>query len=171
MPTRTVDTKGHTDLFARAIKSFSAGDYRKARSLFDEASNGPVISVNESARMYMRMCDQRLKSEKLEIKTPEEHYDYAVKLLNDGKPADAVSHLRVALQAPHPSGHVHYALALALGQQGDMGGAHQHLKTAVELDPALKSFARGDADFRDLLQDAALRELVVPERTPAAAEY
>lgn len=164
MPTRTVDTKGHTELFSRAMKSFSAGDFRKARSLFEEASSGPVISVNESARMYARMCDQRLKAERLELKTPEEHYDYAVKLLNDGKPADAASHLRTALQGDRPGGHVHYALALALGQQGDMAGAYQYLKQAVERDPALRSFARGDADFRDLLQDAALRDLVAPDR-------
>jgi len=164
MASRTLDNKGHTDLFARAMKSFTSGDFRKARMLFEEASAGPVLSINESARMYTRMCDQRLKNEKVELKTPEEHYDYAVKLINERRLAEAVGHLKSALQGRSPGGHVHYAMSLALGLQGDIAGAHRHLKQAIELDPQTRSLARGDADFQDLLQDATLRDLVFPDR-------
>ena len=168
MASRTLDSNGHTELFARAMKVFSNGDYRKARSLFEDASDGPVMSISESARMYMRMCDQRLTRNKVEISTPEEHYHYAIKLINERRLDEALAHLKSAQPAKSMGGHVLYAMALALGLRGDYASAYQHLKQAIEFDPQIKMQARLDADFRDLLQDAAVRELVYPERAGTA---
>ena len=168
MASRTLDTNGHTELFARAVKVFTSGDYRKARSLFEEASGGPVMSIGETARMYMRMCDQRLSRDKVELSSPEEHYNYGIQLINERRLDEAVTHLRSAIQAKSGGGHVLYAMALALGLRGDYASARQYLKQAIETDPQIRMQARLDADFRDLLQDTAIRELVYPERAGMA---
>src|SRR5690242_20836864 len=43
--------------------------------------------------------------------------------------------------------HVLYALALAKGLAGDIDGAHDHLKRAIDLEPRNRISARQDADF------------------------
>ena len=156
------DPKAHTALFAQAMKHFSAGDYAAAREAFELAARGPVLSVNESALMYSRMCAQRLERPKLELKTPEELYTYAVSLINGEKFREAVPHLEKAVASSGQS-HYLYALALCLGRSGAVSAAAEHLRRAVSQDSSIRAVARSDADFQPLLEHAALRELVTPD--------
>jgi Tfp pilus assembly protein PilF len=158
------DAKSQTELFAKAMKQFQSGDYRRAKALFDEAAKGPVITVKESAVMYSRMCDQRLGKEKPELTTPEDHYNYGVGLMNDGRFLEARDYLQKALKGGEAA-HIHYAIALASGHAGDVGGAVTSLQRAVELDPSTRSLARNDSDFQPLLQHPSIRELLVGEKS------
>lgn len=162
-----MDPKAHTALFAQAMKLFTAGDYARAKEAFKIASNGPSPSVNESATMYARMCAQRLEKPKLELKTPEELYTYAVSLINAEKFQDAVPHLEKAVAASSQS-HYLYALALCLGRSGAVAAAADHLRRAVAQDSSIRGLARGDSDFQPLLEHSALRELVTGDHGPAA---
>jgi tetratricopeptide (TPR) repeat protein len=155
---------GHTDLFAAAVKSFTAGDYRKAREMFLEASSGPVLPVNESARMYVRMCEQRLSREAPQLNTPEDHYNYGISLINGGRYAAAIQHLQTALKAGE-SADVLYALALAAGMTGDIPASAGHLRRACQLDRSLRGYARSDPDFHPLLHYPALREVLDGEKS------
>lgn len=155
--------KQHTELFAQAMKKFNAGAFGDARRLFDLCAQGPEITVKESAQMYSRMCAQRLEKQQVVLKTSEDHYAYAVSLMNLQRHADALPHLQKAMQLGDGP-HVRYALALASGLVGDMPGAVAHLEKAISLDPATRSLARSDSDFQPLLQDAVIRELVTGQR-------
>lgn len=155
----SLDPKAHTALFAEAMKKFSAGEYAAAREAFERASHGPVLSVNESALMYARMCAQRIERPKLELKTPEDLYTYAVSLINAEKFRDAVPHLEKAVATSGQS-HYLYALALCLGRSGAVAAAADHLRRAVSQDASIRSIARSDADFQPLLEHASLRELI-----------
>jgi Tfp pilus assembly protein PilF len=162
-----LDAKAQTEVFSRAMKSFNAGDYRKARPLLEEASKGPGLAIKETATMYIRMCDQRLAQEKLVLETAEDYYNYGVGLMNDRRPSEARSYLQKAVSldgAPH----VHYAYALASGLSGDLDTAATHLRRAVELDPATRGLARGDSDFQPLLQNPAIREILTADRSESA---
>jgi tetratricopeptide (TPR) repeat protein len=156
--------RGHTDLFAAAMKSFTAGDYRKAREMFVEACSGPVLSVNESARMYARMCEQRLSRLAPQLKTPEDHYNYGVSLMNAGQHSAALQHLQTALKGGE-SADVLYALALATGMTGDINASAVHLRRACQLDHSIRSYARSDPDFHPLLHYPALREVLDGEKS------
>lgn len=151
------DTKAHTALFTQAMKYFTAGDYVRARDAFKEASNGPSLSVNESASMYVRMCLQRLEKPKLELRTPEELYTYAVSLINAERFREAVPHLERAVAANGQS-HYLYALALCLGRSGSVDEAAVNLRRAVAQDSSIRGLARGDSDFQPLLEHSVLRE-------------
>lgn len=156
--------KSHTDLFAKAVKCFSSGDYREAAALFEEAAAGPLMSVNESAQMYRRVCLQRIQSATPKLQSPEDFYNYGVSLLNAGRHQEARGHLETAVsQSPLP--HYLYALALAEGMLGSVSGAVQQLRRAIQADPAVRSLARNDADFAPLLEHASIRELLSGETT------
>lgn len=158
-----LDSKAHTELFSNAMKRFAAGDYAAAKELFDQAAHGPVLSVNETALMYGRMCAQRIQRASPELSSAEDHYNYAVSLMNLRKVADAVPYLQKAV-ALGDAGHIRYALGLALGLQGDMPGAIANLQKAISLDPSVRGMARNDSDFQPLMQDHIVRELILGER-------
>ena len=156
----TLDSRAQTDLFAKAMKHFSSSDYGKAKDLFDQAAQGPSIGVNESATMYSRMCVQRLEGQRLQLKTGDDHYNYAISLMNLRRLGDAVPHLAKAIELSD-SGHARYAMALACGLQGDLPAAVAHLQRAIEIDPSTRTLARNDADFLPLLKDSVVRQLIV----------
>lgn len=158
-----LDAKGQTDLFANATRLFAKGEYAQARPMFARAGDGPQLSVCESARMYARMCDQRLDHSKPDLRSAEDHYNYGVALINGRRFSEALGHLQKSL-AMSDGAHVRYALALASGLDGDMPGAVGHLQRAVELDPTIRSFARTDADFQPLLKDPVISQVLIGDR-------
>jgi tetratricopeptide (TPR) repeat protein len=153
------DARSHTECFAQAAKLFSQGDFAKAREIFQRAAHGPVLSVNESASMYVRMCEQRLDRQWQEVATSEELYSRGMALLKQRRYTEALSSLEAAQRAGETA-RVRYALALATGNIGDAGAAARHFKRASELDPALCETARHDAAFQPLIQFPELREAI-----------
>jgi tetratricopeptide (TPR) repeat protein len=151
------DSRAHTDLFAKAMKVFHQGDYQRAGVLFEQAAAGPLIGVNESAQMYSRMCQQRMSRATVELKTPEDYYNYAVSLINARKFREARENLETAVAAG-PQPHFCYALALVEGHLGSMDVAASHLRHAIQMDPALRGLARSDPDFAPLLHNPKLKE-------------
>lgn len=160
-----LDGKAQTELFAQATKRFAKGDYAGAKAMFDQAATGPQLSVCESARMYARICEQRLDQVKPVLQTAEDYYTYAVAMINGRRFDEAMIHLQKALSMTGGDGpHVRYALALASGLEGDAPGAAAHLQKAVEMDPSLRAFARSDADFQPLLRDPVIGQVLAGER-------
>jgi tetratricopeptide (TPR) repeat protein len=161
------DSKSQTELFTSAMKAFTSGKYREAQTLFSQCAAGPQISVNESATMYGRMCQQRIERESPRLETPEDHYNFGITLINLGKFAEAKKHLETAV-ATSPMSHFLYALAIAEGSSGAMESAAAHLRRAIEKDPSIRGQARSDPDFHALLQDARIREVLTREPSNAA---
>jgi len=157
-----LDARSHTELFAQAMRSFSAGRFAEARDQFDRASSGPLSGVNESARSYGRMCLQRLEQQRPKAESPEEHYDLGVSLINAGRLTDARHHLELAVAA-RANAHFLYALALAEGLLHSLDAAAAHLRRALEADPALRSSVRSDPDFHPLLHVPQIREVLQRE--------
>jgi tetratricopeptide (TPR) repeat protein len=155
-----ISAANQTALFEKAAALFHQRDFAKARPLFEQAAVGPLVEIAHAARMHQRMCDRRLASEEVVLKTPDEHYNYAISLVNRGNPRDAVDLLRKAVAAKPDAGHYHYALALASGLTGDMGAAAEHLRRAIEIEPGNRVAARNDPDFHVLGQDPRLREIL-----------
>ena len=58
------------------------------------------------------------------------------------------------------AGHLHYAMALLSGLEGDYAASARFLARAIELEPANRSAARNDADFHDILRRPELRAVL-----------
>lgn len=152
-----VDARAHTKRFAEGMRLFTAREYAAACEVFESATHGPELGVSESARMYLRICRQKLDQQRSEVASPEEHYKSGVDLLSQGSFTEALAHLETALKGGETA-RLRYALALATGNMGDPAVAVKHFRRACELDPAIRVTAKSDSGFQTLLQFTEFRE-------------
>jgi Tfp pilus assembly protein PilF len=156
------------ELFDRAMRHFHAGSYEQAVPMFEAAAAGPLLEMAHSARAHVGMCTRRMAAREPSLRTPDEHYDYAVALLNERRLSQAERHLVEAIAQAPKADYIHYALALCRGLEGDLESAYRHLRRAIELQPKNRSIARNDPDFAELARLSPLSELLYPERAAAA---
>ena len=157
--------------FDQAVKLFRAQNYREARELFEEAVPGPQKEVSHNARLHIAMCDRRLAKPALELRTLDDHYNYAIERLNARDIDSARKHLEEALNlhnhdGARPADHVYYALAACAGLSGDARAAYENLKRAIEIDPRNRVAARQDHDFSAILQQPFIQQLLFPDKSP-----
>src|SRR5690349_7216540 len=100
------------EVFEAAIKLFHARKFREARERFVAAMNGPDRGINHKSELHVRMCDRRLEEQALVLKTADEHYDYAITLINERKLPTARQHLLKGLEQQPDADHIFYALSL-----------------------------------------------------------
>ncbi len=162
---RALTKEKQASLYSKAMKLFSTGNFAKAREGLEKVIGGPSMEMAHAARMHHSVCERRLASVAVQLRTPNEQYDYAVALLNGRKPDEARGHLEKALEAMENADHVHYALALCLGQLGDIDSAAVHLNRAISLDPRNRNAARNDPDFGPFQSAPQIRALLTLKRT------
>jgi tetratricopeptide (TPR) repeat protein len=155
------------ETYERAVEAFQRGDYSAAKELFERAAQGPMLEMAHAARLRAKMCGRREARRELTLATADEHYDYAVSLMNEGKLSQAERHLLLAITQTPQGGHLYYALALCRGLAGDFAGAQTNLKRAIELDPRNRIAARNDPDFAEISTHPTIAALLYPELKPA----
>jgi tetratricopeptide (TPR) repeat protein len=156
---------------ARQMESFEEGmhlfhgrQFQRARELFLAAQPGPDRTVAHRAELHARMCERRLGAPAMVLNTAEEHYNYAVTLINSRDLAGAQKHLRAALEADPGADHVLYALAACQSLGGDLPGAYENLKRAIDLQPRNRLAARQDPDFAAMSDHQAFARLLYPDK-------
>jgi tetratricopeptide (TPR) repeat protein len=152
------------EVFEAGIKLFHAKKFADARERFLAAAAGPDRGIAHKAGMHVRICDRRLEEQAVVLGSPDEHYDYAITLINERKLAAARQHLMQALEHQPSADHVYYALALCDGLTGDLQGAYENLRRAIEIHPRNRIAARQDADFAGIANQAPLDRLLFPEK-------
>ena len=150
--------------FEEGMRLFHARKFQEAREYFLQAMRGPDRAVTHRAGLHARMCEQRLESDRLVLNTPEEHYNYAITLINSRDLAAAQKHLRAALDADSTADHVLYALAACQSLGGDLQAAYENLKCAIDLQPRNRLAARQDPDFAAMAEHPAFVRLLHPDR-------
>ena len=150
--------------FEAAMKLFHARNMKQARDLFEQAAQGPERDVAQRSRVHMAMCDRRLERDGAPLRSAEEYYTYGIALMNSRKIAEARTHLEQALRLAPEADHIHYAVAAAQALNGDLAGAHEHLKRAIEIEPRNRLHARQDADFAPLAHQPPFDALLYPQK-------
>jgi tetratricopeptide (TPR) repeat protein len=151
--------------FEAAMKQFHARNFKPARELFEQAAQGPERDVAQRAKLHISMCDRRLlRDDGISLASAEEYYTYGIAMLNTRKFAEARTSLEKAVSMDPAADHMHYALAGALALMGDVNGAHERLKTAIEMEPRNRIAARQDADFASLANQPPFDTLLYPEK-------
>jgi len=162
--TQASQTPDQLEIFESAIKLFHARKFREARERFLAAKHGADRGIMHKADLHVRMCDRRLEEQALVLRTADEHYDYAITLINERKLAGARQHLMKALEQQPEADHIFYALALCDGLSGDLQGAYENLRRAIEIQPRNRISARQDADFAGIANQPPLDRLLFPEK-------
>ena len=160
----TLSQGEQNELFSRAIALFRKAGFAQARELFEKAAAGPMREMAHAARTHARICEQRLGLKASAPSTAEDHYNLGVALINRRDLELAERHLREALKLEPARDYIYYALALAQGLRGDLYGAGESLKRAIELEPRVRTQARNDPDFAGLVHQPPLATLLRAEK-------
>jgi tetratricopeptide (TPR) repeat protein len=153
--------------FEQAVRLFHAKKFADARELFAKAAGGPNREMAHNADLHIRMCARRLEKPVVELKTAEDHYNYGVAMINARNLTEAQQHLEAALKLEPQADHIFYALALSQGLSGDVQGAYENLKRAIDLQPRNRISARQDADFAGFSNQPQMQQLLFPDKSGA----
>ncbi len=156
--------------FAQAVQNYEAGlralqehKFDKARTHLQKVVSGANKELADRANVHLNTCNQHLDRATNQFKGPEEHFDYAVSLMNVGDYVTAREHLdKLSKQAPKAD-YVSYGLAALDCLTGHVEDALRHLDAAIRLNPALRFQARNDSDFQNLVEDPRFTELLYPD--------
>ena len=156
------------ELYAEAMKFFYSQKFDRADALFQKVIAGPDRALADRAQVHAKICASRTNRSRVELRTAEDHYNYAVTMLNQRRLDEAARHLDAAIRLDPKAEHLHYAMAAAQALQGNPEAAYQRLKSAIELEPRNRLRARADADFSGVLEYPPLASLLHIDRHPAA---
>ena len=157
--------------YVQALQSYEAGlramqehKFDKAKPLFQKVLTGPSKELIDRATVHLNICNQHLeRPASSQFKTPEEHFDYAVSLMNVGNYVSAREHLDKLLKQSPKADYVVYGLAALECLTGHVEDSLRHLDEALRLNPQLRFQARNDSDFQNLAEDPRFTELLYPD--------
>jgi tetratricopeptide (TPR) repeat protein len=159
---------------AQALQNYEAGlralqehKFEKAKPLFQKVLAGASKELTDRAAVHLSICNQHLeRSTAQQFKSVEEHYDYAVSLMNVGDYVTAREHIEKLLKQAPKTDFVIYGLAALDCLTGHVEDSLKHLDEALHLNSSLRFQARNDSDFHNLAEDPRFTELLYPD--PAA---
>ena len=152
-------------LYEEAMSLFHQQKFQRAKQELEKVIAGPSKELADRARTHLRITEQRMKpTSDQNPKTPEEHYQRGVAMMNLGRWDEARESLEKARKLAPKADHVHYALAALDCLTGEADSALANLKIAIELRSANRYHARNDEDFNFLQEDPRFTELLYPEK-------
>lgn len=157
-------------VYEQAVQIFHQQKYAKAKELLEKTVVGPSKELADRAQVHLRIIEQRLaKQTTATLRTPEDHYQAGVAMMNLGRWDDARDHLLKARKLSPKADYVFYAMAALDCLTGEAESAMENLKTAIQLRPENRYHARNDEDFAFLQEDPRFTELLYPEREASSS--
>ena len=98
--------------YEAALRLMQEGKYDKARAAFDKMLAAGPGDLGDRIRMYINACVQQVSKGKTSFTSHEEHYDYAISLLNDGHYEDAREQFTTILKQNDKADYAFYGLAV-----------------------------------------------------------
>lgn len=156
---------------AQALQNYEAGlralqehKFDKAKPLFQKILAGGSKELIDRAAIHLSICNQHLeRTSATQFKSVEEHYDYAVSLMNVGDYVTAREHIDKLLKQSPKTDFVVYGLAALDCLTGHVEDSLKHLDEALRLNASLRYQARNDSDFHNLAEDPRFTELLYPD--------
>ncbi|MDR3724549.1 MAG: hypothetical protein P4K83_08705 [Terracidiphilus sp.] len=149
--------------YMTAVQLLQQGKFEKALAALEKLLPSAPPEIVERCRMYISTCQRQLEKQALSFATPEEHYDYAVSLLNTGYFEDAREQFNSILAIDPNADYVYYGMAVLDSIMGLTQECLQNLARAIELNPHNRLQARIDNDFQNIVDDPRFTELLYPE--------
>jgi len=150
--------------YEAAIRLIHDRKFDKARdALLKILASGAPQHVCDRARVHLGACQSKLSDSRPTAKAPEEQYDAAIVLMNEGKNDDARAAMDKIVKSHPDADFAHYGLALLHCAGSRVEEALRHLGRAIELNPRNRIQARNDGDFQNMADDPRFTELLYPE--------
>ena len=156
--------------YEEAVQYFHLQKFHKAKQVLEKVIAGPSKELADRAQVHLRICEQRISRLPVAVlRTPEDHYQAGVAMMNLGRWDEAREHLLRARKLAPKADYVYYALAALDCLTGEAESAMENLKVAIDLRPENRYHARNDEDFAFLQEDPRFTELLYPEREGSGA--
>ena len=157
-------------LFERAMQALQRHEYTAAADAFrglisDYPREGALC---ERSLVYVALCERELTRRPVEPRTTEERLTAATAALNNGDDDQAESLARAVLSDAPQHDLALYLLAAVEARRGATDEALQFLGRAMAVNPEIRAQARHDADFEDLRDMDAFRDLIEAPLLPAS---
>jgi tetratricopeptide (TPR) repeat protein len=161
-PVRTASLKQ----YEAAVRLLYSHEYEKAKGAFEKviATFGDDKEVVERSKIHIRLCEQKIARKPAAPRTLDEHYNFAIALMNEGKYEESLDHLNKALKSNPKCDYVIYAVAITHCRTGNFDRALANLQVAIGLRPENRFLAQRDSDFEVLKQDSRFISLVFPDQ-------
>lgn len=161
--------------FAQAVQNYEAGlkamqerKFDKAKPLLEKAVASAPKELADRARLHLNTCNQQLANSTTTFKTADEHFDYAVSLMNVGQYEQSRTHMEKILKQNAKADFALYGLAVLDCLTGQVESSLKNLSEAIRLNPQNRFQARNDSDFQNMADDPRFTELLYPEPTDPA---
>src|SRR5207237_9777943 len=106
---------GDDPRFAQAVQNYEAGlralqehKFEKAKAALQKVIAGPRKELADRAAVHLSTSNQHLDRVTNQFKSPEEHYDYAISLMNVGDYVVALEHLETLPKQVQTADYVAY---------------------------------------------------------------
>jgi len=153
--------------YETGLRALQEHKFDKAKPLFQKVLGGGSKELSDRAAIHLSICNQHLeRSTTTQFKTVEEHFDYAVSLMNVGDYVTAREHIEKLVKQSPKTDFVIYGLAALDCLTGHVEDSLKHLDEALRLNAGLRYQARNGSDFHNLAEDPRFTELLYPD--PAA---
>ena len=149
--------------YEAAVRLMGTGKYEQAHAAFDKMLATSPPDLADRIRMYINACLLKVSKGKTTFGSHEEHYDYAISLLNQGQYDEARQQFKTILQQNNKADYAFYGLAVLSSITGDTHTCLEHLTEAIRQNPRNRIQARSDSDFQDMADDPRFTELLYPE--------
>jgi tetratricopeptide (TPR) repeat protein len=156
--------------FAGAVSALESGiklmygeEYSKAVKAFQKvlADYPEEPEIQASAKARIQACEKKIQDQKRTVlRSPDDHYNVAIALLNGGQIDSAVTHLQSALKLAPKADHILYALAAANALKGNKDQALTYLKQSIDHRAENRFQAAVDNDFAALSEEQAFKDLI-----------
>jgi|ERR1035438_5812929 tetratricopeptide (TPR) repeat protein len=163
---QAVEDPRHTQAvqnYESGLRALQERKFEKAKGHLQKVLTGPNKSFVDRAQVHILTCEKHLDEPALQFKSTEEHYDYAVSLINTGDYVTAREHLDKLLKQNPKSEYVLYGLAALHCLTGHVEESLATLDEAIKVRPGLRFQARNDGDFQNLAEDPRFTELLYPD--------
>ncbi|HLJ27301.1 MAG TPA: hypothetical protein VKY85_11380 [Candidatus Angelobacter sp.] len=161
--------------YAQAVQNYEAGlkamqehKFEKAKPLLEKIIAGGHKELADRARLHLNTCNQQLANSATTFKSQDEHFDYAVSLMNSGQFEQSRTHMEKILKQNVKADFALYGLAVLDCLTGQVESSLKNLSEAIRLNPQNRFQARNDSDFQNMADDPRFTELLYPEPSDSA---
>ena len=149
------------------LRALQERKFERAKGLFQKVIAGGPRELADRAKVHLNTCVQHIEPVAKVFQSVEEHYDYAVSLINVGDYMSARDHLETILKQAPKADYAWYGMAVLDCLNNHFEDSLRELGEAIRLSPANRFQARSDSDFNNLADDPRFTELLYPENESA----
>jgi tetratricopeptide (TPR) repeat protein len=149
-------------LYERGLKALQLKRYAEASTLLRSVIEGypDEKELHERAQIYLAVCRRQVVPPDATPTTFDERVYAATLAINAGNFAEGLRRLQeLAAESPEDD-YLHYMMAVALAQRGELHAAMEHLHRAVALNPDTRFLARQDGDLEPLRKESQFRHVL-----------